>query len=296
MHTSRCIDAWSDFEDDVAHGELPLRESAHLHDGSQSDARVRVEAAQSLAGQYAVFSHDWHDVRRDAHGAEVEQARELVELNAVAGGECLHEFESYAAAREVGIGIAVVVAFRIKNRHGRRQFVVGNVVVANDEIDALFAGISHLLNGLDAAVEHNDEFHPHFGGEIDTFARDAVAFLIAVGDIEVDIGIELREELVDQCHRRASINVIIAINHDVFLASQRLVEPVNGHLHVVHQKRVVQVRELRTKETPGFGRRLDSAFQQQSPKCGVYVHLPRQGGCCGGLVGRRLFIGPFINH
>ena len=94
---------------------------------------------------------------------------QLVELNAVALREGLHELEAHAASREVGVGVTVVAALGVENGHCGRQGSVGHVVVANDEVDAALFGIGHLVDGLDAAVEHDDEFHATLGRIVNAF-------------------------------------------------------------------------------------------------------------------------------
>ena len=55
------------------------------------------------------------------------------------------------------VGILRVGTFGIEHSHGGRQFVVGHVMVANDEIDAPLIGVGHLVDGFDTTVERNDQ-------------------------------------------------------------------------------------------------------------------------------------------
>ena len=71
-----------------------------------------------MIGEYAVFARNGHDVGGDTHHAEVEQGHEPSLRYAVALGEGLHQLEAHAAAREVGVGIAVVGALGVEYGHG----------------------------------------------------------------------------------------------------------------------------------------------------------------------------------
>ena len=59
---------------------------------------------------------------------------------------------------------------RVQDSHGRRKLVVGHVMVADDEVDAAFGGISDFVDRLDAAIENYDEFHTLFGYIVYAFA------------------------------------------------------------------------------------------------------------------------------
>ena len=136
LHTSRRIDARSDFKDDVVHRQFAVRKSAHFDDSLQSDTRIRVQAAQSVVSQDAVFAHNRHNVRSNAHGTEVEQRSQFVKLNAIALRKSLHKLKSDATARKVGVRVMIVASFRVQNCHGAGQRFVGHMVVADDEVDA----------------------------------------------------------------------------------------------------------------------------------------------------------------
>ena len=156
LHASGRIDARTNFEDDVAHGEFSAVESADVDDGFQTDARVGVELFQSMESQDAVLVGHRHDVGGDAHGTEVEQRDKSGEWDAIVLGERLHELESHAAAAEVLEWEGVVGTFRVEYGHGWWHHVVGHVMVADDEVDAKAFGILNLLDCLDAAVEYDN--------------------------------------------------------------------------------------------------------------------------------------------
>ena len=118
LHTPRGVDARADFEDDIVHRQLAVAQPAHLYNGAKPRAGVGVQAAQAVIGEYAVFARNGHDVGGDAHHAEVEQGHEPSLRDAVALGEGLHQLEAHAAAREVGVGIAVVGALGVEYGHG----------------------------------------------------------------------------------------------------------------------------------------------------------------------------------
>jgi hypothetical protein len=94
-------------------------------------------------------------------------------------------------------GIGGVFTLRIENSHSRRHHLVRHVVVADDEIYALLFGIRYLLDGLDATVKYDNEFYPCFCCIVYSLLADTIALFLAVGDIVVDVGIELLQELVD---------------------------------------------------------------------------------------------------
>ena len=255
-----------------------------------------VQAAQPVVGQDAVLTRDGDDVGGDAHGAEVEQGGEFVELDAVALGKGLHELEAHAAAREVGAGVVVVGAFRVEHGHGGGHGLVGDVVVADDEVDAQRAGIGDLVDGLDAAVEHDDESDAHLGGVVHPLARDAVSLVVAVGDVEVHVRVELAQETVDQRYGRAAVDVVVAVDHDAFLAPHGLVEAVDGGVHVVHQERVGQFGELGAEETARLGRRRDAAAHEELAQNGMDTHFAPKDAALFFLLGRGRFVVPFVVH
>ncbi|CDB09379.1 unknown [Bacteroides sp. CAG:633] len=285
LYASRRVDAGAYLEDDVADGDFLVGQSAHVDDGLQPDTGVAVQLLQAVEGQYAVLAHDRDNVRSDADGHKVEQGDEVVELDAVADGKRLHELESYAAAREVLVGVGVVEAFGVEYGYSGWQHVVGHVMVADDEVDAFLAGIGYLVHSLDAAVEHDDEFDARLHGVVHSFVGHPVAFVVAVGDVIVDVRVELLNKLVDQCHGCGTVYVVVSVNQYPFFLSHCLVQARYGHVHVLHQEGVVEFGQLWAEEFPCGGSRRYSPFHEQSSQYGVNAQFPGQCLACLCLFG-----------
>ena len=172
----------------------------------------------------------------------------------------MHELESYAASAQVLEGIGGVRSFGIQYGYGTRQHIVWHVVVADDEVYAQRLSIGNLVDSLDAAVEHDNQFHTFLCRIVESFLADAVSLLIAVGDVVFHIGIELLQKLVDKCNSRTSVDIIVAVYHNTLLSSHCVVETIDSHIHIVHQERVNQLVQHGSEES--FGSRFcpDSAL------------------------------------
>ena len=122
-------------------------------------------------------------------------------------------------------------------------------MVADDEIHAFRFRIDNLFRGFDAAVQGDDEPHALAGCEVDAFDRDTVTFGITVGDVEHQVFVpDLAQELVNQRDGRAAVHVVVAVNHDLLIVRNGPFDPLDRPVHVLHQKRIVQVGEARLKE------------------------------------------------
>ena len=191
LHTAGSIDARPYLEDDVAQRYLLVLQSANLHQRFDTDAGRAVQLAKSVVGKDAVLAHNGHDVRSNADGTEVEKRDKLGELNTVVDGKSLYQLEAHAAAAEVLVGIRVVRTLGVQNSHSGRQLLVRHMVVADNEVDAFFLGVGNFVDCLDAAVEHNNEPDTRLASIVHSLARNAVTILVAVGDVVVDVAIEL---------------------------------------------------------------------------------------------------------
>ena len=137
-------------------------------------------------------------------------------------------------------GIGGILTLGIEDGDGIRQFVIRYVMVTHNKVDAKRLGITDFIDCLDAAIEHNNKFDVFLCSRIQRFLTDTIAFLIAVGNVVLNVGIELLQELVHQSYRRTSVDIVVAIYHDSLFTPHSVVEPVYSHVHVVHQERVYQ--------------------------------------------------------
>ena len=127
---TRCVDTWSDFEHDIADGDLLFGESAYIDDGFHADAGVAVQLLQTVIGENTVFAHDRDDVRRNAHRYEVEQWNQMMKFNTIVDSKCLHKLKTDSATGKVGVWISVVQAFGIQDCDGRGEDIVRHMMVA----------------------------------------------------------------------------------------------------------------------------------------------------------------------
>ena len=248
-HAPCGVDAGPDLENDVVDGDAVVLQTADLDDRKQSFRRLAVEPYEAVVGQDAVFVHEGHDVRGDAHHQQVQQRRELLEGYAVALCIGLHQLETYAAARQLVERVGAIDPLGVQNGHGLRDFVGREMVVADDEIHAFLFRIDDLFHGLDSAVEGDDERDAFLRRVIDAFDRDAVAFGVPVWNVERQVAVsDVAEELVHERHGRAAVHVVIAVHHDLLAVAHGLRHAFHRAFHVFHQKRIVQVGELRIKK------------------------------------------------
>ena len=81
-----------------------------------------------------------------------------------------HNLEADAAAGQLLVRIGAVLALGVEHCHGGGDIVaVGQMVVADDKVDAEPCGIGHLFHGLDAAVKGNNQLHPSVAGVVNAF-------------------------------------------------------------------------------------------------------------------------------
>jgi len=201
-----------------------------------------------MKSQDSVLLYDRYDVGGNAHGTEVEQRYQSGERNVVVLGESLHEFKSHATSAEVLERERVVRTFRVEYGHGRWHHLVGHVVITDDEIYAKALGIFYLLDGLDATVKDDDEFDTRLMGKVDSLLAHSISLVVSVGYVVVDVGIELLQKLIYQGNGGAAIYVVVSIDEDALLAPHRIIEAVNGYVHVLHEEWIDEVGELRSEK------------------------------------------------
>ena len=118
------------------------------------------------------------------------------ELNAVADGKSLYEFETNATSTEMLVWISVVKAFGIEDSQGWRQLVARHMMVADYEVDAFFLGVSDFFDSLDATIQHDNKTNSGFLSIVHTFSRDSISVFVPVRNIVVYVAVELLEEAV----------------------------------------------------------------------------------------------------
>ena len=252
-HAAGGVDAGSYLEHDVVYRDFMPLQTANLDDGLQPLAWLLIQFFETVMGQYPVLAHERYDIRRGAHHDQVEQTHDTFERNALVLAVSLHEFESNSAAGEFVERIVVSGLFRVEYRHGGRYLLSRQMVVTDDEVDSELVGIGHFLDGFDAAVECDDEVYSVLFGIVHAKFRDAVPFRITVGYVEEQLfHPHLAKENVNQSHGSGSVHVVIAVDHDFLTARHGFVHPAYRLLHILHQERVVQVRQLRTEEPRNF--------------------------------------------
>ena len=205
-----------------------------------------------MAGQYTVFTHNGYDVRCYADGTKVKQGNQLGEVDAVVHGKRLHELEAYATAAEMLIRISIILTLCVQDGHGRRQHIVRHMMVTDNEIDATLTGIRNLVHSLDAAIEHDNQFHTRFRCIVHSLAGYAIALFVAVGDVIVYVGIVLLEKPVHQSNGRAAVNIIIAIDQNTLFTAKRCIEPRHGLVHIKEQEGIKESGKLRPEKSPCF--------------------------------------------
>ena len=251
-----------------------------LQDGLDARTRFLVELLQAEVGQHAVFARDGHDVGGDAHGEEVEQLIHFFDSAVALHREGGDQLEAHATARELVVRIVAVGALGVEHSHGIGDDIASAVVVADDEVDAFGVGVFDAFHGLDAAVEGDDKLEAVVSRIVDTFVGDAVAFLVAVGDIELDFLLfeEALQVSVNHRHGCRAVHVVVAVDQHLLAIVDGADDPFHGFVHVLHEEGIVELGEGRTEECFGLLVVCNSALDKQSGKVLIDIeHLDNFG-------------------
>ena len=242
LHSAGGVDARTDLENHLADRDILVGELAEADDAPQPEIGIGVEAAQSVVCHNAVLPDDGDYVGGYRHCHQVQQRLKFVVVSqTVAQCKGLHEFEPYSAAAQIRARIGRAGHLRIQNRYSVRKCLVGNMMVAHDEVDTLLFSVVDFLYGLYAAVEHDNQFHIVLGRVVAAFERNAIALVITRRDIILHVGIIVLEIFVDECHGGGTVHVIVSVDHDSFLRPHGAVQTVHSLVHVRHKERIMQV-------------------------------------------------------
>ena len=170
------------------------------------------------------------------------------------------------------------------------------MMVTNDEINAERLGVSYLLMRLDTAVEDDDKLHSCLVSMIDRLLTYAITFIVSVWDIILYVGIKLAQELIYQCDGRASIDIVVTKHHDTLLASHRIIQPIDCHVHILHEEWIDEIGQLWTEESlcSRFGS--DSTLYQKATQHGSDAEFLAQLARLTHQCRRRIIQKPFVLH
>ena len=118
----------------------------HFHQHFNTSARAAVYLLQSQIGQYPVLAGNVHNIAGNADGYQVEVAVYILKGKAVFFGISLDQFKTNTTARKLFKRVFTIRPFRIKYGYRSGQFVTGQMMIANNKINAFGIGISNFVN------------------------------------------------------------------------------------------------------------------------------------------------------
>ena len=73
--------------------------------------------------------------------------------------------------------------------------------------------------------------------------------------------------------RSCAVNVVVAIDQNLLLRGDGFADPLHGHIHILHQERIVEVIQARTEERARLLESLDSPLDKKVGENPVYAQL-----------------------
>lgn len=249
------VDARAECEAQVRAGRV-ARQARRLDQRGDADVLARTHDLEALRHERAVEAAKLRDVGDGAECDDVEQVDQLgfgAILEEAAGAECADECgsgeEAHADRGEVAVrgAFGFVEAVGIYQRERVRERGRAFVVVDDDHVDCRVAGGVERVECLRAAIDRDDQ-RGAFAGEADEcFARRAIAFEQAVGDVGAGFDAEIAQ---DEHHQRGgggAVDVVIAEDRDLFAGLHGVGEALGGAVHVAEDRRVGHERADRRR-------------------------------------------------
>lgn len=219
------IEAGAEAEADFGGGD-GRQDGGNLHEGAESFPFGVAEAGESVADDDPVFSAQRGEVADGAKSGEVE---EVAQIGLAVSGDFLDavaEFEDEGGGAEVGVA-AEGLGVDQRGAGGSAGFWF--VVVDNDEIHAARGEPGGFLVRAGAAVEGDDKGGLAFGKDaVESVAAESVTFRFAQREEPAGFESERGEEAVEDGQRGDPVDVVVAVEDDIFAAFDGLREAAGG--------------------------------------------------------------------
>jgi len=280
-----CVDPGDEGEGGNAGVDDRVAEARRVAQGLQAHAPVLVEKLEADAGEDPVFVHQGGQVADRPEGHEIEVVAK-VRIGAVcpeadvaqpaSQGDQEVEDDSDAGKMLEGEGAVAAIGVDDGRRSGQRRRHL--VMVQDDRVDALCAGVFDFLPVRHPAVDRDDQ--PDLPGlePVDGRAVQAVSLVHPVGNVVHHAIVDPAQKPVQDRQGGDSVGIVIAVDRNRFLPLDRADHARNALLHVLHEERAVQVVQRGVQESPG-GREIgDAAVDENLGNDGVELEFFHEKG------------------
>ena len=151
----------------------------------------------------------------------------------------------------------------IDQRDRLRKIGAAFVVIDHDHVDPCRMRHTQRLMRHGTAIDRDDQAGARLAQLDQRFARGAIAFEQAVGDVIARLDTQFAQEADQQRGTRRPIDVVIAIDGDRFARDDRLGNPVGGNVHIAEQRWIGQEIAQGRLAMPFDIGGLDTARKQQ---------------------------------
>ncbi len=197
---------------------------------------------ESDGGKDAVFSHQGNDVRNRANRNEIHIFQGV--FRAIYAESLIDRHEqlvSHAHSGEMMERIAAIGNLGVDRRQCRRQFILGIVVVCDDDLHAGFTHSLNLFQRIHATIHAHNEFAAFFFDLLQTARRKPISVDHPVWDIIIDMSTDALESEIQKRSSSRAVHIIIAIYCNEFLIINRAQNPLNCGAHFLEKKGIEQV-------------------------------------------------------
>ena len=117
-------------------------------------------------------------------------------------------------------------------------------------------------------VKVSDYIHPKIEPEISFVMKNEISGYtgISFGDIKINGIGKTQKERIDQGDCRRAVHVIISIDKNLLSRDHGLVQAFNRLVHVLHQKRIIQVSQIRAEESTSLGKSTHTPLNEEFRK------------------------------
>ena len=282
VEASGGVEARTEAEADFGGGD-GRDDGGDVHEGAEALPFGVAETGQAMADYDTVLTAQRGEVADGAHGGEVE---EFAQVGVSAAGDFLDavaKFEDEGGGAEVGVAAE---GLGVDQGGARCGAVFRFVVIDDDEVDAAGREPGGFLVRTGPAVERDNKGGLP-GGEdaVESVAAQAVAFGLAEREEPTGLESERGKEAVEDGEGGDAIDVIVAVEDDIFAAFDGEGDPAGGGFKSGRSQRIRQRGEARVEEVVGLAGVGEGARGKQGGEQGGDTEFAGQFACDGGIGG-----------